>query len=169
MPKTRNRRHKPTGPSSKPPSHAGKTRRHFCPRRLVRGLLIALALLAVPATWLILEERDVRALADLSVIGSGEPVAVQVFDQRRSASRRLRDNAERALANIEHPPAWRVVNINTTQGARFAGEQLVDEVTIVLFDEQGQRTDAIRGVASVGELETAFTGLRSRTVRRTER
>lgn len=169
MPKTRNRRRKPTGPSSQPLAHAGKTRRRFRPRRLVRGILIALAILAVPATWLILEERNVRTLADLSVIGSGEPVAVQVFDQRRSASRRLRDNAERALANIEHPPAWRVVNINTTHGARFAGEHLVDHVSIVLFDERGQRIDVIRGVASVGDLETAFTDLRGQTVRRAER
>ncbi|MDI5935799.1 hypothetical protein [Halomonas kalidii] len=167
MPKTRNRRRKPIGPSSK--SLAGKPRRRFRPRRLVRGTLIALAILAVPAAWLILEERNVRTLADLSVIGSGEPVAVQVFDQRRSASRRLRDNAEQALANIEHPPAWRVVNINTTQGARFAGEHLVDQVTIVLFDEQGRRIDVIRGVASVGDLETAFTDLRGQRVRRAER
>ncbi|MFY0989510.1 hypothetical protein [Halomonas sp. C05BenzN] len=165
MAKTRNKRRKPTAHPRKPRSGA----RRFRPRRLVRGILIALALLAVPVAWLIVEERDARALADLSVIGSGEPVAVQVFDRGCPDCRRLRDNAEQALANIEQPPAWRVVNINTTQGARFASEQLVDHVTIVLFDAQGQRTGVIRGITSVDELETAFTDLRGRTTRRRER
>ncbi|EWH01847.1 hypothetical protein Q427_11855 [Halomonas sp. BC04] len=84
----------------------------------MRGILIALAILAVPVTWLILEEREARALADLSVIGSGEPVAVQVFDRGCPDCRRLRDNAEQALSNIEHAPAWRIVDINTSQGRR---------------------------------------------------
>ncbi|WP_066449460.1 hypothetical protein [Halomonas chromatireducens] len=135
----------------------------------MRGILIALAILAVPVTWLVLEEREARALADLSVIGSGSPVAVQVFDRGCPECRRLRDNAEQALSNTERPPAWRIVDINTTQGRRFAGEQLVDHVTIVLFNRHGERTEVIRGVASVEELETAFSDLgrnaRARRVR----
>ena len=169
MPKTKHKRHRPTASSRKPPSRVGKAPRRFRPRRLVRGILIALAILAVPVTWLILEEREARALADLSVIGSGEPVAVQVFDRGCPDCRRLRDNAEQALANVEQPPAWRVVNINTSQGSRFASEQLVDHITIVMFDRHGERTEVIRGVASVGELETAFSDLRRRTRPQRER
>ncbi|WP_155833517.1 hypothetical protein [Halomonas sp. BC04] len=118
MPKTKHKRNRPTASSRKPPFRVGKAPRRFRPRRLVRGILIALAILAVPVTWLILEEREARALADLSVIGSGEPVAVQVFDRGCPDCRRLRDNAEQALSNIEHAPAWRIVDINTSQGRR---------------------------------------------------
>ncbi|MCE9682770.1 thioredoxin family protein [Halomonas alkalisoli] len=166
MAKRRSKRQKPTASARKP--HARAPRR-FSPRRLVRGVLIALAILAVPVTWLILEERQARALADLSVVGNGEPVAVQVFDQGCPDCRRLRDNAEQALANIERPPAWRMVNINSSQGRRFAGEQMVDHVTIVLFDGRGERTDVIRGVASVSELETAFSDLGRNARARRER
>lgn len=169
MPKATHKRRKPATPSRKPHTRAGKAPRRFRPRRLMRCLLITLAILAVPVTWLILEEREARALADLSVIGSGEPVAVQVFDQGCPDCRRLRDNAERALDNIDAPPAWRMVSINTSQGARFASAQMVDHVTILLFDGQGERADVIRGVATTDELETAFTDLQGRTVRRTER
>lgn len=156
MSKARNRSRHPATASRKP--RAGTPHR-FRPRRLVRGLLITLAILAVPMAWLVVEERRTRQLADLSVIGSGEPVAVQVFDQRRRESRRLRDHAEQALDNLEQPPAWRVVNINTAEGTRFANQHLVGPVTLVLFNADGQRVRVIDGVVSVEALEAAFREL----------
>lgn len=105
-------------------------------------------------------------MADLDVIGSGEAVAVQVFDQNCPQCRRLGENAKQALSNLEHPPAWREVNINTSHGRQFAGEQGVGHVTIVLFDGSGQRANVIEGVTSVAELESAFLDLRPRTLQR---
>ncbi|TFH88496.1 hypothetical protein EQG41_01275 [Billgrantia azerbaijanica] len=161
MSKARRRTRHPAAPPRQAHARPAKTPRHFHvrPYRLLRGLLITLAILAVPMAWLVVEERHARQLADLSVIGSGEPVVVQVFDQRRRESRRLRDNAEQALANLDRPPAWRVVNINTTEGTRFANQHLVGPVTLVLFDAVGRRSRVIEGAASVDELEAAFRAL----------
>lgn len=168
MSKTRNKPRKQTSAAKKPSARSTKAARPFSLRRLIRGGLITLAILAVPVTWLILDERDARALADLSVIGSGEAVAVQVFDQNCSQCRRLGDNARQALSNLEHPPAWREVNINTSQGRRFAGDNGVGHITIVLFDGSGRRANVIEGVTGVGELESAFLDLSPRTLQRRE-
>ncbi|MDQ7728841.1 hypothetical protein [Halomonas sp. SpR8] len=87
---------------------------------MFRKILIALAFLAVPIAWLIANEHSVRTESDLSVIGSGTPVAVQIHDHSCPLCQRLKANAEDALAQINEPPAWRVVDINTTKGADFA-------------------------------------------------
>lgn len=168
MPKPRTKHKKQTGAANKPPIRSPRASRPFSLRRLIRGSLITLAILAVPVTWLILEEREARALADLSVIGSGEDEAVQVFDQNCPQCRRLGDNAGQALSNLEHPPAWREVNINTSHGRQFAGDHGVSHITIVLFDGNGQRANVIEGVTGVGELEEAFLDVSPRTLQRIE-
>ena len=70
MPRSKNKRHKPTPSSSRP----APRKRPFSPRRLVRGVLIAVAILAVPAAWFAMEAWQAREVSDLSVIGGGEPV-----------------------------------------------------------------------------------------------
>jgi hypothetical protein len=153
------RRKSATSPG-KGTSSSRSAKRPFSLRRLARAGLITLAILAVPVAWMVVSEREARALADLDVIGSGEPVAVQVHDTGCPLCRRLRANAEEALANIDTPPEWRVVDITSSKGARLAGEQGVGHVSIVLFDARGQRSGVVEGVAGVEELEATFSDLR---------
>lgn len=126
---------------------------------LVKKTFIALAILAVPMAWLITNEHTARAESDLSVIGSGTPVAVQIHDHSCPLCQRLKANAETALAEMEVPPAWRIADINTTKGAEFASQQGVGHVTILLFDAQGNRQEIIQGVTSVSVLRNSFEQL----------
>ena len=126
---------------------------------LVKKTLIVLAFLAVPIAWLIANEHSVRKASDLSVIGSGTPVAVQIHDNSCPLCQRLKANAENALAQMEAPPAWRIVDINTTQGASFANQHNVGHVTILLFDRQGNHQETIQGVTGVNALRDSFEQL----------
>ena len=126
---------------------------------LVKKALIVLAFLAVPMAWLIANEHTAREASDLSVIGSGTPVAVQIHDHSCPLCQRLKANAEDALAQMDTPPAWRIADINTTTGANFASQHGVSHVTILLFDAQGNRQETIEGVTSANSLRDAFEKL----------
>lgn len=130
-------------------------------KKAARQLLIVLAFLAVPIAWLIANDRTVSAASDLSVIGSGTPVAVQIHDHSCPLCQRLKANAEDALAQMDAPPEWRIVDINTTKGADFANQYGVGHVTILLFDEQGTRQETIQGVTSTRALMSSFEQLTS--------
>lgn len=128
-------------------------------RKLMRKAAILLAFLAVPIAWLIANEQSARQESDLSILGSGQPVAVQVHDHSCPLCQRLRTNAEQALNEMEHPPAWRIADINTTSGADFAHRYGVGHVTILLFDGQGNRQQTIEGVTASHDLRSAFEKL----------
>lgn len=126
---------------------------------LIKKTLIVLAFLAVPIAWLIANEHTALEASDLSVIGSGTPVAVQIHDHSCPLCQRLKTNAEDALAQLDEPLAWRVVDINTTKGADFANQYGVGHVTILLFDARGNRQETIQGVTSVNTLRDSFEQL----------
>lgn len=132
-------------------------------RTLMRKAAILLAFLAVPIAWLIANEQSAQQESDLSILGSGQPVAVQVHDHSCPLCQRLKANAEQALNEMEQPPAWRIADINTTSGADFAHRYGVGHVTILLFDGQGNRQQIIEGVTSSSDLRTAFEGLMEAT------
>lgn len=150
------RRKKPAASSG---TTAASRRRGISPRRLVRGLLIALAILAVPVAWFAMEARQARAVADLSVIGSGEPVVVQVHEPGCTGCERLLEQVNEARDRLDERLALRRVNIATSGGRRFADEHGVSQVTLVLFDARGSVVDIKRGVIDADELETAFVEL----------
>jgi len=126
---------------------------------LIKKALIVIAFLAVPIAWLIANEHTARETSDLSVVGSGTPVAVQIHDHSCPLCQRLKANAENALDQMDTPPAWRIVDINTAKGADFARQHGVGHVTILLFDAQGQRQDTIQGVTGINALRDSFEQL----------
>lgn len=125
-------------------------------KKLAKKTLVVLAFLAVPIAWLIVNEHTTRAESDLSVIGSGTPVAVQVHDHGCPLCQRLKANAEEALDQMASPPAWRIMDINTRKGADFANQYNVGHVTILLFDARGNHQATIEGVTGVNSLRDTF-------------
>lgn len=144
------------GPSRKLPA-SGLTAKTL--KKLAKKSLIVLAFLAVPVTWLIVNDHNARAESDLSVIGSGTPVAVQVHDHSCPLCQRLKANAEEALDQMASPPAWRIMDINTRKGAEFASRYNVGHVTILLFDAQGNHQETVEGVTSANSLRDSFENL----------
>jgi hypothetical protein len=155
MPRRKHKRHKTSSASRR----AADTRRRspaFRPGNWLRGLLIAMAILAVPVAWMAMEAHNARVRGDLSVIGSGVPVVVQVHDRRNRESRRLHDHVERALARLDGPLEWRVVDANSQQAASLARDYGAGRLTLLLFDGRGEMVRMKHGVESVDALEAVF-------------
>ncbi|MDR5907116.1 hypothetical protein [Franzmannia qiaohouensis] len=155
MPRSKNKRHKPTPSSSRP----APRKRPFSPRRLVRGVLIAVAILAVPAAWFAMEAWQAREVSDLSVIGGGEPVVVQVHEPGCTSCEQLLEQAQEARSRLDEELTLRRANIASSSGRRFAYEYGVSQSTLVLFDARGGVVDIKRGVVPADELEADFIAL----------
>lgn len=156
MPRSKSKRQKSPATPQRFPSSRHRSR-SFRPRRLMHGMLIALAILAVPVTWIIMEVRSTQTLTNLDIIGSGEPVAVQIHEPGHADSERLRRNIDAARQRMDAELAFRVVNINTSRGARFAYEYGVSPATVMLFDANGEISRVVESGEGVDDLETTFT------------
>lgn len=153
MPRSKHRRHK-TPERQHPRRRRAVRRGHW-----LRGLLVAMAILAVPAAWMAMEAYQARIRADLSVLGSGVPVVVQVHDQRSRESRRLHDRVAGVLEGVEPALEWRVVDVNSEAGRRLAREYGADRLTLLLFDGRGELVQRLRGDPGGEVLEAAFVDL----------
>nr|WP_163502009.1 hypothetical protein [Halomonas socia] len=157
MPRSKSKRHKPT--PSKPSSQPAPRKRPFSPRRLVRGVLVAVAILAVPAAWFAMEARQAREISDLSVIGEGAPLVVQVHEPGCSSCEQLLEQTQEARSRLDEELTLRRANIASTGGRRFANEYGVSQSTLVLFDARGEVVDIKRSVVPADELEADFIAL----------
>lgn len=99
-----------------------------------------------------------RNLEDLSVIGQGQPVVVQIHDPGCALCRRLMANTRQALDGKDHV-LYRVADIKSSDGAAFQRKHNVPHVTLLLFNGKGRHIDTIQGVTPVDELEARFAQL----------
>ncbi|WP_253482896.1 thioredoxin family protein [Natronocella acetinitrilica] len=123
-----------------------------------RGFLTMLAL-AVPGMWIGMEWNARQAQADVSMLGSGRPVIVQIHDPGCPHCRRLRRNVESVYPEFQEAMEWRIMDINTGDGRGFARQHGVSHMTLLLFDGDGDMYEVLEGVRSEDELRTAFRRL----------
>ena len=123
-----------------------------------RGFL-GLAVLSIPAIWIGMEWRSREARADISLVGEGVPVIVQVHDPGCPTCRRLLSNVESAYPEFSDSIEFRIVDIGSSEGRRFAREHNVSHVTLVLFDGSGAVHRVLEGVRPTDELRRAFQSL----------
>jgi signal transduction histidine kinase len=150
MPRNRHKRHR------KSPGLVRRPRRRLRPGHWLRIVLVAMAILAVPATWMAMDAYESRSRADLSVLGSGVPVVVQVHERRNAESRRLHDRVSRALRSVEPPLEWRVVEVRSEEGRRLARDYGADRLTLLLYDGRGEVVRVMRGELGEEALGAAF-------------
>ncbi len=94
---------------------------------------------------------------DLSAIGQGTPVIVQIHDPQCSLCTSLQKNTRKALrAFDEDGVVYRVANIKTEAGAAFQARAGLPHVSLVLFDGAGERVHVVQGVTPVAELIDTF-------------
>ena len=83
---------------------------------------------------------------DLSKIGDGVPSVVQVHDPQCNLCATLQRQTRRALRPYDDDDHhFLIANLSTLEGQTFARLHGAGQVTLVLFDEQGQRVGVIRG------------------------
>ncbi|MEL7026665.1 MAG: hypothetical protein AAGO57_05470, partial [Pseudomonadota bacterium] len=84
---------------------------------------------------------------DLSVIGQGTPVVVQIHDPQCALCADLQRQTRRALRRFDDDALfYRVANIRNEEGLSFQTGQGLPHVTLVLFDKDGRRVHVVEGV-----------------------
>ena len=121
---------------------------------LVIGGSSAVGLSAYKSVWE--EERD------LSILGKGDPVIVQIHDSSCSKCRKLKSNTESALRGLGDKIQYRIADIGTAKGRSLQFQYDVPHVTLLLFDGKGKHKSTIQGVRSKDELKESFERFISR-------
>jgi len=83
---------------------------------------------------------------DLSVIGKGKPTVVQIHDPGCQLAQRPRKNADVAIARLDGELLYRIADIETPAGFALQRRHEMPQVTLLLFDDEGQLCNVLRGV-----------------------
>ena len=144
--KTKHRKnHRSSGATAGSKKSFSLKRRHFI-QLGVLGVLSAGTFVGVSAY---IEKQEV--LHDLSIIGQGKPVLVQVHDPKCPRCQTLLSSVESVLK--EFPEfEFRIANIKTGKGSVFASRRNLSNVTLLVFNESGKQTDVAAGLQTEEEV-----------------
>ncbi|MEM9551440.1 MAG: thioredoxin family protein [Pseudomonadota bacterium] len=119
----------------------------------LRNGAIAAAALGGAGIWTVRSVQAMAAERDLTRIGQGKPVIVQVHDPQCSTCTALQRETRRALKQFgECDLVYLVADITQPDGGRFARRYGVPHVTLLLFDGEGSLRDTVHGMHSRAEL-----------------
>lgn len=110
--------------------------------------------------WGIGHVQAINAEHDLSRLGQGVPVVVQVHDPQCPVCNALQDETRDALRDFDvQGVLYLIANIRTPEGSDFAARHGVPHVTLLLFDSSGRLRETLRGPHRADELRPAFARL----------
>ena len=120
---------------------------------MIAGGVIALLLAAVSINAY---ESGQQELHDLSVIGQGEPVIVQIHDPGCPTCRRLKKIVGGTMDSSDSV-LYRVANIKTETGKALADKYSVPKVTLLFFNGRGKHVHTTSGLLTSEQLDSAIT------------
>ncbi len=127
--------------------------------RMARNGLIAAGVLGGGAAYAVSAVRTTAYEQDLSRIGQGLPVVVQIHDPSCSMCTALQRETRKALKGFDDGEIGYVVaNIKTQEGLDFASRNGVSHVTLMLMDPKGGTVQVLNGPRERDELRDVFTG-----------
>jgi hypothetical protein len=127
-------------------------------RRNAIKLLIGLPVVGAAGAAIHRYDVQNRGLHDLSVIGQGKSVVVQIHDSACSLCRRLMSNARSALDGNDDI-LFKVADVTSSDGEAFRQQHHGETVSLILFDAKGRRRGIIRGVQTAEVLKEQFLQL----------
>jgi thioredoxin-like negative regulator of GroEL len=141
-----------------PAQVAGKPRQALTnvKRRTILKSTAAVGVLIGGGVLIQFYDNKSRNLHDLTSIGSGQPMVVQVHDPSCALCRRLKSNTLEALDQIEGVQ-YRIADLTSSEGRAMAEEYGVGKVTLLLFNARGKHIDTVQGVTPVNKLLDTFT------------
>ena len=126
-------------------------------RELRRFALVFGLLATVVGTGLAAFKHSYDISHDLSVIGQGTPVVVQIHDPNCSLCNQLRRHAGNAIDHFgEERLLYRIADISTPGGRQLQMRHQVPHVTLLLFDGKGEVRRVLNGVKGEDTLKHAF-------------
>lgn len=144
--KSNNSRHKPAAKAS------------LLNRRNALKFLIAVPVVGVASAAIHRYDVQNKERHDLSPIGQGLPVVVQVHDPSCPSCKRLMSNTKKALKD-QDKIVYRIADLTTGKGAVFARKHKAGKVTLIMFDKNGKSVDRIEGVMDIADLTKRFAAL----------
>lgn len=125
----------------------------------LKSFVVMGALLLVSFAAIASYKHHYDTMTDLSVIGSGVPVVVQVHDPSCPSCRKLKSNTESALAKVKGELHYRIADLHTRDGRIMANKYHAQKVTLLTFDGDGELLNSHVGIRSVESLESIFNRL----------
>lgn len=124
-------------------------------RRAVLKSSLGIGALIAGGAWIHRHDTIKRQQHDLSAIGAGNPVVLQVHDPSCPSCRALMRSTKAAL---DDKPAidYRIADLTTDKGREIGQQYSVGKVTLLLFDKKGDHVGTVQGVRSVDELNNTF-------------
>lgn len=97
---------------------------------------------------------------DLTRVGQGIPMIVQVHDPQCPSCQELQREARAAMKAFDETDLqYAVANITSDTGAAFANAHGAPHITLLLFDGAGNLRNRLNGIRPRAELEAAFAAL----------
>lgn len=127
-------------------------------RRKLLALALAIPVVGIAGAAIHRYDVNKRSAHDLSSVGAGSPVVVQVHDPACGLCRSLMTNSKKALKDVPGV-LFRIADVTTLDGSDFQSQYGEPNVTLLLFDGRGKLRQTIRGVTPVDELREAFKAL----------
>lgn len=127
-------------------------------RRNMLKLLIGVPVVGAAGAAIHRHDVQTRGLHDLTAIGQGQPVVVQIHDPSCTLCRRLMKNTRQALKDVDNV-AFKVADITTSDGESFRRKHNGQTVSLILFDAKGKQQGSVLGVTEVDELTERFRQL----------
>ncbi|MBX2823208.1 MAG: thioredoxin family protein [Gammaproteobacteria bacterium] len=123
-------------------------------RSVLRSAAVVGTALAGGAAIHFYDSRN-RELHDLTVIGAGHPVVLQVHDPSCPTCRSLKAKTESALEQLPEI-VYRIADLTQPAGKEIAEKYGVGKVTLLLFDHTGKHIATIQGDTPAATLEKTF-------------
>ncbi|WP_299502880.1 thioredoxin family protein [uncultured Roseobacter sp.] len=125
--------------------------------KLARNGAIAAAAVAGGGYFAVGSFRAYAAEHDLTRLGQGKPVVVQVHDPQCPTCTALQKQARKALKGFgECDLVYLIADITTPEGRAFAVQHGVGNVTLLLFDGAGGLHQTVQGLHNSDQLDAIF-------------
>ena len=125
-------------------------------RELKRFIVVLTVLVFSLSAGLAAFKHQYDITHNLTDIGEGKPVVVQIHDPSCQLCLQLRKNASAAVDRLDGQILFRVADITTPQGRALQQRHDVENVTLLLFDGGGKLRNVLQGVKSDDLLHKTF-------------
>ena len=120
-------------------------------RRSIVKLAMVIAL-SIPAyVTLSAYSKNQEMERDLSVIGKGIPTLIQVHDESCPSCRQLRSSVNAVIDEFPEVQ-YKIADLNSTEGFKFATRHQVQKITLMYFDAKGKKLDVVSNLQSKDEV-----------------
>lgn len=152
-----NRKKKQTAEIKNSPLDSFKSMNPQKKRRFLLKSAAAIAAAGFGGSAVMAYDKNRRELHDLSSIGNGSPVVVQIHDPNCPTCRRLKSRSLSALDNL-NDVQFRLADIFTPEGKAIQNKYGVQTITLLLFDGEGKHLQTVVGLQTLDRLKAIFEG-----------